>query len=42
MLTAIGLLPVLEGSGTVSKQEPPAGGTIVKGSTIKLKLEPTT
>jgi len=41
-LASIGLLPLLDGSGIVTKQEPPAGGTIVKGSTIKLKLEPTT
>jgi cell division protein FtsI (penicillin-binding protein 3) len=40
MLGAIGLAPVLDGSGIVQRQEPPAGGTIRKGSTIRLHLEP--
>lgn len=41
-LASLGLMPVLEGTGTVMKQDPPAGAPVVKGTTVKLKLEPTT
>jgi cell division protein FtsI (penicillin-binding protein 3) len=41
-LAALGLMPVLDGTGTVQKQDPPAGAPVIKGATVKLKLEPTT
>lgn len=41
-LASLGLMPVLEGTGTVQKQDPPAGSPALKGATVKLKLEPTT
>ncbi|GAC1351568.1 MAG: penicillin-binding protein [Polyangiales bacterium] len=41
-LASLGLLPLIEGSGLVQRQEPQAGGSIARGSTIKLKLEPST
>jgi cell division protein FtsI (penicillin-binding protein 3) len=40
-LVGIGLSPILEGTGSVTKQDPPAGGTVVKGTSVRLKLEPT-
>ena len=40
--TALGLVPTVEGSGRLSKQEPPAGSVLPKGSTIKLIFEPST
>ncbi len=42
MLASIGLQPVLDGSGTVMKQDPPAGGAVLKGSTVRLELKPAT
>jgi len=39
-LVALGLAPVVEGTGTVKEQDPPAGGAILKGSTVKLRLVP--
>lgn len=41
VVAQLGLMPVLEGSGTVMKQDPPAGGAVLKGSTVKLELKPT-
>jgi len=41
-IASLGLMPVLEGTGTVQKQDPPAGVPVIKGTTVKLKLEPTT
>lgn len=41
-LASLGLMPVLEGTGTVQRQDPPAGAAVLKGTTVKLKLEPTT
>jgi cell division protein FtsI (penicillin-binding protein 3) len=38
----MGLVPSVEGSGRLSKQEPPAGTVLPKGSTIKLIFEPST
>lgn len=38
----IGLVPTVEGSGRLSKQEPPPGAVLPKGSTIKLIFEPST
>ncbi len=40
-LTAVGLVPVLDGSGTVVKQEPAGGVVTVRGMTVRLKLEPS-
>jgi beta-lactam-binding protein with PASTA domain len=42
LLAGNGLVPVIEGTGTVQKQDPPPGTTIVRGATVKLKLEPST
>ncbi len=42
MLASLGLQPVLDGSGTVMKQDPPAGGAVLKGSTVRLELKPAT
>lgn len=41
-LASLGLQPVLDGSGTVLKQDPPAGGAVLKGSTVRLELRPAT
>ena len=38
----VGLVPAVEGSGRLSKQDPPAGSVLPKGSTIKLIFEPST
>jgi cell division protein FtsI (penicillin-binding protein 3) len=38
----LGLVPSVEGSGRLAKQEPPAGSVLPKGSTIKLIFEPST
>lgn len=38
----LGLVPTVEGSGRLSKQEPPAGSVLPKGSTIRLIFEPST
>ena len=38
----MGLVPTVEGSGRLAKQEPPAGSVLPKGSTIKLIFEPST
>ena len=38
----LGLVPTVEGTGRLSKQQPPAGTVLPKGSTIKLVFEPTT
>jgi cell division protein FtsI (penicillin-binding protein 3) len=37
---ALGLVPEVEGTGRLSRQEPAAGAVIAKGSTIKLVFEP--
>jgi cell division protein FtsI (penicillin-binding protein 3) len=38
----LGLVPTVEGTGRLSKQQPPAGTVLPKGSTIKLVFEPST
>ena len=38
----LGLLPALDGTGTLSRQEPAAGAVLPKGSRIKLFFEPAT
>jgi cell division protein FtsI (penicillin-binding protein 3) len=38
----LGLLPNVEGTGRLSRQEPPAGTVLPKGSTVKLYFEPPT
>ncbi len=38
----LGLTPAVEGSGRLSRQEPPAGTVLPRGSTIKLVFEPST
>jgi cell division protein FtsI (penicillin-binding protein 3) len=38
----LGLVPSVEGTGRVSRQEPPAGTVLPKGSTVKLVFEPST
>jgi cell division protein FtsI (penicillin-binding protein 3) len=42
LATSLGLLPTIEGSGRVMRQEPAAGSVVVKGATIKLVFEPPT
>jgi len=37
---ALGLLPQVEGTGRVSRQEPPAGTVLPKGTAVKLVFEP--
>jgi cell division protein FtsI (penicillin-binding protein 3) len=39
---ALGLQPVVEGTGRVARQEPPAGTVLPKGASIKLVFEPAT
>jgi cell division protein FtsI (penicillin-binding protein 3) len=38
----LGLKPSLEGTGTLSRQEPPPGAVLSKGSSVKLFFEPPT
>jgi cell division protein FtsI (penicillin-binding protein 3) len=38
----LGLKPSLDGTGTLSRQDPPAGAVLPKGSNIKLFFEPPT
>jgi len=38
----LGLKPAFEGTGTLSRQDPPAGAVLPKGSSIKLYFEPPT
>jgi cell division protein FtsI (penicillin-binding protein 3) len=38
----LGLKPLLEGTGTLSRQEPPPGAVLSKGSSVKLFFEPPT
>jgi cell division protein FtsI (penicillin-binding protein 3) len=38
----LGLQPVVEGSGRLARQDPPAGTVLPKGSAIKLIFEPST
>jgi cell division protein FtsI (penicillin-binding protein 3) len=38
----LGLAPTVEGTGRLTKQEPPAGAVLPKGSPIKLVFEPST
>jgi cell division protein FtsI (penicillin-binding protein 3) len=38
----LGLKPSLDGTGTLSRQDPPAGSVLPKGSSIKLIFEPPT
>jgi cell division protein FtsI (penicillin-binding protein 3) len=38
----LGLIPAIEGSGRLSRQEPPAGTVLPRGSTVKLTFEPST
>jgi cell division protein FtsI (penicillin-binding protein 3) len=38
----LGLTPTVEGSGRLTRQEPPAGAVLPKGSTVKLFFEPST
>jgi cell division protein FtsI (penicillin-binding protein 3) len=37
-----GLLPALDGTGTLSRQEPAAGAVLPKGARVKLFFEPPT
>lgn len=37
---ALGLAPTVEGTGRVTRQEPPAGTVLPKGSAVRLVLEP--
>jgi len=37
---ALGLVPAVEGTGRLARQEPAAGAVIAKGATIKLVFEP--
>ncbi len=38
----LGLKPSFEGTGTLARQEPPAGAVLPKGSSVKLFFEPPT
>ncbi len=38
----LGLQPVVEGTGRLSRQEPPAGTVLPSGATVKLVFEPST
>jgi cell division protein FtsI (penicillin-binding protein 3) len=38
---ALGLQPVVEGTGRVARQDPPAGTVLMKGASIKLVFEPS-
>jgi cell division protein FtsI (penicillin-binding protein 3) len=38
----LGLVPAVEGSGRLARQEPPPGTVLPKGSTVKLVFEPST
>jgi cell division protein FtsI (penicillin-binding protein 3) len=38
----LGLLPALDGTGTLSRQEPAAGAVLPKGARVKLFFEPAT
>jgi len=38
----LGLQPTVEGTGRLSRQEPPAGTVLPKGSAVKLVFEPST
>jgi len=38
----LGLKPTLDGTGSLSRQDPPPGAVLPKGSTIKLYFEPPT
>ncbi|MDB4995882.1 MAG: Cell division protein FtsI, partial [Myxococcaceae bacterium] len=39
-ISAVGLVPQVEGSGRLVKQNPPAGTIAPKGSAVRLVLEP--
>jgi len=39
---ALGLRPAVDGTGTLTRQDPPAGAVLPKGSNIKLYFEPST
>ncbi|GAC1363011.1 MAG: penicillin-binding protein [Polyangiales bacterium] len=41
-LAAAGLVPLLEGSGTVQRQDPPAGTSMIRGCSVRVMLEPST
>lgn len=41
-VVGLGLVPTVEGTGRLSRQQPPAGTVLPKGSTIKLVFEPAT
>lgn len=41
-LAALGLLPRIEGSGRVLRQDPPAGSVVPRGTPLQLLLEPPT
>jgi cell division protein FtsI (penicillin-binding protein 3) len=38
----LGLVPSVEGTGRLSRQEPPPGSVLPKGSSVKLVFEPPT
>ncbi len=39
-LVSIGLVPVFDGTGAVSRQEPSAGTLLLQGSTVRVRLSP--
>ncbi len=41
-IVALGLLPTVEGTGRLLRQEPPAGSAAARGTTVKLIFEPPT
>jgi cell division protein FtsI (penicillin-binding protein 3) len=42
MVFELGLTPALEGTGTLSRQDPPPGAVMSKGASVKLFFEPPT
>jgi cell division protein FtsI (penicillin-binding protein 3) len=38
----VGLTPLVEGTGRLSRQDPPAGSVVPKGASVKLVFEPPT
>lgn len=41
-MLGLGLAPTIEGTGRLSRQEPPAGSVLPKGASVKLVFEPPT
>jgi cell division protein FtsI (penicillin-binding protein 3) len=42
VMVELGLIPSIEGTGELSRQDPPAGAVLPKGASVKLVFEPPT